>query len=352
MAGTEKTRVVWNEGRNVWEVRWTEQDNGRPRSRAVSTGVKDIGGKSQAQIFEAEWKAQQRQVDVALGEPRINDIIDRYLNDAKGRGMSSRGRLVFSPIRKEFGAQRLSALSMQDFLDYQTRVAGHYKQSSIRTHMQRLRTAILYAHKVGLLSTHINPTIPIPPEQQGRIVFLDENQESEFLALAYGLSIGRQQLHPVTLFTCLGLDTGARQMAILGLTWDRIDLEGKTIDYREPGKIISKKRRAVVPINSRLLPVLMRAYRERDVELNNVFKTPMKLDKDYRTFIRSINYPWATAHVLRHTYATLNLKAGVDIVQVAELLADTPQTVLKTYAHTTRKWLHGAANSRYEKYNL
>ncbi len=346
-AQRDTTRVAWSDKRQVWEVRWTEQHNGGYRSRAVSTGIKDPSGKFEAQVFAAEFKNQSAAIDEVIEEPRINEIIDRYVTDVTARrGQTKNAKYIFNDIRKAFGAQRLSAMTSQDFVDYQVECSSKHKTTTVLTRLKRLRTAILHAHKVGLLDKSIDPHIPFPPEQQGRVVFLDEEQEAEFHALACGLSIGCATLHPVTLSTCLGLDTGARQMAIMGLTWDRIDWREETIDYREPGMIVSKKRRAVVPINNRLRPVLQRAYKERGD--NKLFAYPAALEKDYRAFIRSTPYPWATAHVLRHTYASLLLKAGVDVIQVGDLMGDTPQTVLKTYAHTSRRWLHESVNTRHQ----
>lgn len=344
-----ETRVAWNDKRSVWEVRWTEQgDNGRPRSRAVSTGVKDAGGKSQAKIFEAEWRAQQAGIEIALGEPVIDTLIDLYLEDALSRGFLKRNVSQFNPIREAFGPRRLSTITKQDFLDYVSETSERVKLSTIRCHLQRLRTVIRYAHKSGALSRDIDPLIPIPPEQQGRVVFLDESDEREFHALACGLSIGKDLLDEVTLFTCIGLDTGARYAAIAGLTWDRVDLEGRTIDFREAGRFVKKKRRAISPINSRLLPVLDRARREKSGQ--RLFPFPSRLEKKFREFARDVGFEWVTPHVLRHTFATLLLKEGVDIVQVAELLADTPETVLKTYAHVTKAWLRDAAEARLRKF--
>jgi integrase len=38
-------------------------------------------------------------------------------------------------------------------------------------------------------------------------------------------------------------------------------------------------------------------------------------------------------HALRHTAASVWLRAGIDVVRVADWLGDTPQMILQTYAH-------------------
>jgi integrase len=65
--------------------------------------------------------------------------------------------------------------------------------------------------------------------------------------------------HHVRLFVILALHTAARRGAILGLTWDRVDLDARWIDYHEPGRERTKKRRARPPINDTLHAALAEA---------------------------------------------------------------------------------------------
>jgi integrase len=54
----------------------------------------------------------------------------------------------------------------------------------------------------------------------------------------------------VQLFVILAMTTGARMGALLGLTWDRVDFEGGTIDLIDPTRVQTKKHRPRVPMNA------------------------------------------------------------------------------------------------------
>jgi hypothetical protein len=51
----------------------------------------------------------------------------------------------------------------------------------------------------------------------------------------------------------------AQHGAILGLTWDRVDLPGRRIDFRDPDRAAARKRRVPVSINETLAAALTEA---------------------------------------------------------------------------------------------
>lgn len=316
-------------------------------TRAVSTGVKDIGAEHQAKVFEAEWLAQQRAVEIASGEPRIAALIDAYTDRAIARGFDRSRLWQLNRLKEDFGAHRASTLTMREVNEIFTR--RNLGVWSVYTFVTLLKTVFNHARRTRLIPADTQDHLVLPRTPQGRVVFLDEDQENEFYALACGLSIGRQRLNQVTLFACLGLDTGARKSAILGLTWDRVRLDDNVIDYREPGRGVSGKRRATPPINARLRPIIERAYSERRKGAARVFDT-LQIDTPWRNFVRPAGWDWVTPHVLRHTYITLMLKAGVEVSEVAELVADRPETIWKTYKHVKSEWLQDAADARHKKF--
>lgn len=52
---------------------------------------------------------------------------------------------------------------------------------------------------------------------------------------------------------------------------------------------------------------------------------------------------WPTPHILRHTRATLMLRVGVPVVEVADYLGMSPAMVLKVYGHTSSEYQKRAA---------
>jgi len=346
-AQANETQVKWNDKRGVWEVRWTEQSDAGYRSRALSTGIKDRDAQFAAEVFKQEFITQQRLVELNGDEPRIRDILKHYEADAKARSVV-KIKNVIGRLDKTLGPFRLSVLTSEDITLAMSKRG--ISSASIRYELQILKAAIGYAHKTGFLEKDISVHVSLPKVGQRRLEFLDEQQESEFHALACGLSIGQDRLTKLTKFICIGLDTGARRQAILDLTWDRVDFTNNTIDFRQPGRAITKKRRPVHPINSRLLPVLQRAYKERTKSDKGFVVGPTDLPRAWRMFIETTPFKWMTPHHMRHSYATLMLASGVDITLVAELLADSPVTVWRTYSHVISGRLRDAADARIQKF--
>lgn len=140
------------------------------------------------------------------------------------------------------------------------------------------------------------------------------------------------------LFLLLAFNTGARARAIEEATWDRVDLERRTIDYRVPGVAYKNKRRVVAPINDYLLRRLESAYQLRQDEYvigrgprGKVSTTYHDVKQAYR-FIGLVE-DGMCRHVTRHTFATRLLRNRVPIAEVAKLLGDTIAMVEKVYGH-------------------
>ena len=327
--------LKFNDRRGVWEVRWSERTpSGGWRSRAISTGEAQ---KRPAEAFLREFQRVERERETHGGTTPIRDLVDAYVKAVPGQ------RWNLHQIKTHLGDHTPTQLSHQDFLVLETHVPN---PGTRRRYLGALRAALNWAADHGLCEeTHL-PEFDLPPPNSPRELFLDEVEEADFYGRAMWDSVQRKTLSRVTRFVALALDTGARRGAIEGLTWDRVDLDKGRIDYREPGRPVTRKRRGVVPISERLGPVLERAARERTSKLSPVVGQGA-IKKAYETWVRETPYSWATPHVLRHTFATLLIRAGVDVTEVAELLADDPATVMRVYRHHRPDWLRQAVNGRW-----
>lgn len=111
----------------------------------------------------------------------------------------------------------------------------------------------------------------------------------------------------VRLFCLLALTTAALAGAILDLTWDRVNLETGHVDFKNPEKKETRKRRVDSFSNSETLQALR--------EAKDVANTDHVIEKDGRRLksIRSgmarlakkAGLPKATPHVLKHTAISL-----------------------------------------------
>nr|DAJ77207.1 MAG TPA: Integrase [Caudoviricetes sp.] len=134
---------------------------------------------------------------------------------------------------------------------------------------------------------------------------------------------------------------GCRIGEILGLTWEDIDLDGKTITINKQVTIVDSKKFGVTApktVNSYrtipIPPILCEILREYKATQSDRLLFPKKNSKYVPRILKKL-MPNKTFHDLRHTYATKLLANGVDIKTVASLLGDNVNTVIKVYVHYT-----------------
>ena len=133
------------------------------------------------------------------------------------------------------------------------------------------------------------------------------------------------------MFVMLAYYTASRKTAIETLTWSQVDLAAGTITLDKPGARQTKKRRPVVPISPKLLPLLQKAFEAKTTEY--VLGQPGKIRTAFTNACVRAGLENVTPHTLRHTRATHLLQGGIDPWAVAGLLGDTVDTVLRVYGH-------------------
>ena len=144
------------------------------------------------------------------------------------------------------------------------------------------------------------------------------------------------------------MTTGARMGALLGLTWDRVDFDGRTIDLHDPGRPRTHKGRPTVPMNRTAAVALSEAragaLTPYVIEWNG--KPVKSIKHSLAAAGRRCGLPWVTAHVLRHSVATWLAEDGVSMEKIAELLGHSDSRITrKRYVHYTPDFLRDAAEA-------
>jgi integrase len=139
----------------------------------------------------------------------------------------------------------------------------------------------------------------------------------------------------VKVFVALALFTGARKGSILSLTWDRVNLQTGMVDFQEPGRALTKKRRAIVPIVATLRVVLEEAKRmarsDYVVEYNGQ-PVPNGLRWSFHRLCQRAGLSWTpTPHHIKHSVASWFAMDKVPIDQAADWLATDPTTLRRVY---------------------
>lgn len=321
--------------RGYWDIRWTENRGDRFVQRTHSTRETE---RAAAQAYLRQWLRAQEELERQLaGVPDMAELIDRYEINANHRRVGKTQRLVLARLRSFFGHMNPATISENDVLKYG--ISRGVADATLRRELGALVAVLNFGVRKKLLTPGDIPHIDLPPQGQPREVYLSPSEEADFMAF-----LKRDPASNFSRFCFLALRTGARKSAIKGLTWDRVDLVHRTVDYRDPNARVSKKRRVPVPIDDVLLPVLemasMFATDQYVIGRGSVQRMFDKVRAEHPEFAK------ITPHVLRHTAATRWLRAGMSVWDVAGLLGDTVETTTKVYGHHSTSDLR-AAMSRF-----
>ncbi|WP_148207485.1 tyrosine-type recombinase/integrase [Paramagnetospirillum magneticum] len=218
---------------------------------------------------------------------------------------------------------------------------------TIRRELGTLRAAVNWCHLEGYLVQP--PAVWLPDRPQSKERWLTRQEAAKLIRAARKIERSNKYL---PLFILIGLYTGARKEAILGLQWQpntvggRIDLERGLIDYRKPGQAQTAKRRTAIPIPPRLRPFLEAArrrtrqyvleYRAPTTEERErgIVAIPIKdTKKAIASAARAANLTDVTPHTLRHSAVTWLVQSGVPLWEVAQWVGMSVEMIERVYGH-------------------
>lgn len=321
-----------------WYICWSE--NGRDRRR--STGETD---RAKADLVLAAFQLEQA---AAAGRPATKELtiatlLDRYCTGHTDHlPGSQQARIAEKHITGYFGLSGLDALTPLALSKYaESRQATRPKgvkpekwkprrasNETINREFSVLKAALNLARRQGLIESI--PAIPTLPSADARQRWLTR---AEAARLLWASRAGPPYLK---LFIRIAIYTGARREAILGLTWQQIDLHNRRIDFALPGRKRTNKRRAVVPIAGALLRALEKAYSERKGQ--TLFQVANVRGSLSRAGTRA-KLGHISANVLRHTTATWIMMSGGSLWDGMKMLGHSKPATFLRYAKNDPDYL-------------
>lgn len=340
--------------RGVWEIRWTENR----RSMRESTRCSDYG---EAEKKLAEFLGKRAE-GIKTTTITVNDVLDIYDNEHIEKKVVDkvRQRNIIDNLRPFFGFMPAATIKPSDIELFEKKrfsgVVGSRKARSTGTMRRELNTLIAALNYVSrtraktLPATDV-PYIPLPTAPAAKDVWLTEDECDQLLAAAAAEHARYPEGDRGYLFTHIALGTASRRRAIEQLKWSQVDLQARLIHFNPPGRVQTGKRRVAVPISDDLLPVLEEARQKAATEY--VLHTEASAVRRFEAIClrayedtENEKFMEITPHTLRHTWATLAARAGVSMYEIAGVLGDTLQTVIKNYLHHCPDHLRGAVNHR------
>ena len=221
------------------------------------------------------------------------------------------------------------------------------KPSTCRRELGTLSAAIHWAAR-----EHGTPVVllSLPDAAPPRDRWLTRKEAAALLHAAW-----RQGNQHLVRFILLGLYTGTRHGALLGLQWQAnttggwVDLERGLIYRRAAGEAVTNKRKPPVRLNARLAAHLRR-WRAMDGERGHIVSWGGgSVRKERRAWHRARVAAGlgaeVTPHVMRHTCATWLMQGGVPTFEAAGYLGMTEATLVRVYGHHHPDFQRNAAEA-------
>ncbi|MFT9092540.1 MAG: site-specific integrase [Gluconacetobacter sp.] len=325
--------------RGKWAVVWWE---GGKRHRRSSGSADEKVARRFLTDFESQMDARPVQLWMA-------DAFARYVDSRRGK-ISALKRLeeAIVPLSRSMGHLRVDQVDQRAWDRYAaTRFRkptavrpdpAPVSQGTLRREFNVLRATMRRARKDGFLPRP--PEIEAPRDSAPRDRYLTKEEAKRLLDAC--------TTEHVRTFMAIAIYTGARKGSILALTWDRVNWQTGMIDFQEPDKPITGKRRSIVPMTKALRLEMETA--QANANGHHVVQwhgkaIPTGLRWSFAKACERAGLSWKpTPHHLKHSVASWFAMDRVPIDQAADWLATDPTTLRRVYRKFDPTYLRSIAD--------
>jgi integrase len=257
--------------------------------------------------------------------------MESYLQDKADKPSIAKMKDAWKPLRRHFGHLRPDQVTRSTSRLYWNARAGRSNGTIIKE-LTLLRAALNW-HDKNTPAVVVTPPTPAPRDR-----FITKR---EYRSLFY-----KAQAHHMKVFLALAWYTAARKEAILALTWDRVNLETRRINF---GPDVGKKGRAqITPIGRALWRVLTLA--KRAAVSNSVVayggKRVLNIKKGFAAAADRAGLKAVTPHDIRRSSARHMVEKGISMSVVSQLLGHKSEEVTaRVYARFSPGFLMSAINA-------
>ena len=343
-------------------------ENGKRKKKWICSELSEKGNKRRAEQFLREKLAEyERMEGIVRTDIRFSDYVRIWL-DHIARNVdvvTMQGYQVLAdshilPYFDELGI-RLSDIdhkTIQRYIDHEYRNGrldgkGGLSARSLKLHKNIINQTLNLAVQNKLLPTNPCQFVALPQVLRYESTFYNERQLKELFG-----ALRDDPILPLVKITAL---YGLRRSELLGLQWDSIDFEGKTMTIRHTvskvTEVVAKDKtknassRRTFPLTSEALEIFKIAKSQeaqnriafgREYQENNyVFKwpdghtySPDYISERFRNLLKKHNLPHIRFHELRHSCASMLLAMGWNLKDVQEWLGHSDiKMTANIYSH-------------------
>ncbi|WP_303672521.1 tyrosine-type recombinase/integrase [Vampirovibrio chlorellavorus] len=328
--------------------------NGKVSHRAK---IRLTGFPAQSATFERKTDAKlwAQKTEAAIREGRyfkssesskrtLGQLIDKYIQvklPLRGRDKetvgpqlrwwkSQLGVYLLKDVTPPLIVEQKDRLLQEPMLKKGQKTPRQLSNATVIRYLASLSVCFSYAvEDLGWLDSNPIKEIKKPQPERGRVRFLSDVEQERLLIACQSSKC--PYLYTVVM---LALLTGARYGEIMGLRWQDIDFERKTLLF-EKTKNGERRSVAIVPLASQLLEALSKARR---IDSPYVFarddgKQPKDIRKQWEKAVKEANLADFRIHDLRHTAASYLAMTGASMLEIADILGHKTLSMVKRYSH-------------------
>ena len=244
-------------------------------------------------------------------------------------------------FQKYIGNVNLGTITNNDIKKYLEQRLSTSSVFSARKDLINLKAAFRYALEENYIK--VNPCTGIKqyrlPEQQPlyfskpeyeKLLMVIENEEFKTLVM-------------------IAANTGLRQMELLTLKWQQVNLESRNIILDNRTHITKSKKIRSVPINDNILQTLFEMQKYSTSE--NLFSytgrnIDVHISAKFKSYVLKAKVnPLLHFHSLRHSFASWLVQSGVNIYLVSKLLGHANIQTTEIYSHLRQDDLLESVNN-------
>lgn len=268
----------------------------------------------------------------AIKSPRFADFGVKYLEWMQANRKPETCRRLTRTVQhltEFFKAKKLSEVTSWNIEQYKrARKEAGLAPSSVNLEIAVIKAMFTQAMKWQLLAEHPGKDVKLLPAPQGKTRFLSEEEEAAILAVC-SPALSR--------ITQAGLLTGFRRQELTSLRPVDVDLEHEFVSVAACYAKNGESR--TLPVSPRLKTILHEALATHGTATLVFTKdtgeawTPSAFAHAFAGACGRAGLERLHPHVLRHTFASRLVMAGVDIRTVQELMGHKTIEMTLRYAH-------------------
>ena len=365
-----KTNIEVN-GKNYYRVTRTvgrKADGTAIRKQFYGSGINEANAKADEYINNIKNGLVNNFENVSLNEIMNTWLFDVLHNSSKIKPSTfQRYESIYRKYIKEseiagLKLANINTLKMQQFYN---KLSKTYSYSQLKYLNSVLKTFFNWCIDSGYILR--NPCLKVDIKGNKNEIIINHKQEVEILS-EDEISTIKKHLKGsnMELLILLDLATGLRQGELLALNWEDIDLKNKTLTVNKSVKEVyiyedennrhietifqvpkTQNSFRTISIPDALIHVLKNEKNKNGLLFHDNNGNPLRaknVSYQWKKILKDCNIPHKKFHAIRHTYASMLLKNGVDIETVAELMGHTAISITQIYLHSSANQKQDAVN--------